>query len=52
MKLKTKQVLLFVLLFLTLAIANAQLKIPGTGNPDIRHALENVISDFPKDKPS
>ena len=49
MKLKTKQVLLSFTLFLFVVIANAQLKIPGAGNPDIRQALEKVITDFPKE---
>lgn len=29
--------------------ATAQLKLPGTGNPDVRQALEKVIGDYQKD---
>ena len=29
--------------------ATAQLKLPGTGNPDLRQALEKVIGDYQKD---
>lgn len=49
MKTKTTQL---VLLFAFSAFTNssiAQLKLPGRGNPDVRHALEKVITDFPKE---
>jgi hypothetical protein len=49
MKLKTKQVLLLIGVCLSSSYSNAQLKIPGTGNPDVRQALEKVITDFPKE---
>ncbi|HVF96516.1 MAG TPA: hypothetical protein VM871_04310 [Flavisolibacter sp.] len=48
MKMKITHTLpaLFALLFFT--SATAQLKFPGTGNGDIRNALEMVINDYPK----
>src|ERR687897_2396589 len=49
MKLKTNKVLLVFAAFFSFAIAEAQLKIPGMGNPDVRNALEKVITDFPKE---
>ena len=49
MKLKTKQVLLLCATFPLFIIAEAQLKLPVTGNPDVRNALEQVITDFPKE---
>ncbi|HVF81478.1 MAG TPA: hypothetical protein VM884_06075 [Flavisolibacter sp.] len=42
--------LLFVLISSTfINYSTAQFKVPGTGNPDVRHALEKVIDDFPKE---
>ena len=48
MKLTTTRLLLFIA-SLMFTVAEAQLKLPGTGNPDVRNALEKVISDFPKE---
>lgn len=49
MKLATKPLLLLLLSFPVFSYSNAQLKIPGTGNPDIRNALEKVIGDYPRE---
>lgn len=40
-----------LLLFATACFfqSNAQLRLPGTGNPDVKNALEKVIAEFPKD---
>lgn len=46
---KTKQLSFVLSSVLFLHASQAQLKIPGTGNPDVRNALEKVIGDFPKD---
>lgn len=41
---------LLFFVFLTLSfVAQAQLKLPGLANGDVRQALEKVITDFPKD---
>jgi len=48
MKLKTTQSILAVLSFLFFHAANAQFKIPGMGNADVRQALEKVIGDYQK----
>ncbi len=48
MKMKTKALLLACSIALT-QFSFAQLKLPSVGNPDVRHALEKVISDFPKE---
>jgi hypothetical protein len=48
MKLKTKQLLLSCATICLLQSSQAQLKLPGTGNPDVRNALQTVIEDFPK----
>lgn len=39
---------LFLLLFFVFP-AEAQLRLPGLSNPDIRQALEKVIADYPDD---
>ena len=49
MKLKTKGLPLLLAAFLLSAHTEAQLKIPGTSNPDVRSALEKVITDYPKE---
>lgn len=49
MKLKlthTLPVLVFLFVFHSVS---AQLKLPGTANPDVRQALEKVIADYSKD---
>lgn len=48
MKFKTKLLLLLLSSFIVLNTATAQLKVPGTGNSDVRNALEKVINDYPK----
>ena len=48
MKLATKPLLLLSSIVILLS-AKAQLKLPGTGNPDIRNALEKVIGDYQKE---
>lgn len=48
MKLKTKQLFSFVSSVLLFHAATAQLKLPGTANPDLRNALEKVINDYPR----
>ena len=48
MKVSTKPILLALFGSFILQQTNAQLKIPGTGNPDVRNALEKVIGDYPK----
>lgn len=47
MKLKTSLLLLFALLIIFIPV-HAQLKAAGAANPDLRNALEKVITDFPK----
>ena len=47
MKFKTKPLLLLSAISFLLT-ANAQLKLPATGSPDVRNALEKVINDYPK----
>ena len=47
MKLKTKLLVLAFAGFFLPRLSQAQLKIPGLGNPDVRNALEQVIGDFP-----
>lgn len=47
MKLMRPTLLLFATSFFFQS--NAQFKLPGTGNPDVKNALEKVIADFPKD---
>lgn len=49
MKAKSKSLFSFVSALLLFQAATAQLKFPGAGNPDIRNALEKVISDYGKD---
>ena len=49
MKLKTKQLLLVITSFAFINFSSAQFRLPGTGNPDVRDALEKVITDFPKE---
>jgi hypothetical protein len=49
MKVTTKQRLLVLTSVLFFQISNAQLKLPVTGNADVRNALEKVIADFPKE---
>src|SRR3712207_5367927 len=48
MKCKTKQPLLSFVLIGVFEFADAQLKLPTTGNAEVRNALEKVITDFPK----
>ena len=48
MKLTARPLVLSFLLFLALNSVNAQFKLPGAGNPDVRQALEKVIGDFSK----
>jgi hypothetical protein len=40
--------LCFVFLFFFSFVSNAQLRLPGTSNSDVRQALEKVIVDFPR----
>lgn len=49
MKAKPKGLLFSVCAVLLVHAAAAQLKFPGAGNPDVRNALEKVISDYGKD---
>lgn len=49
MKMKTTAFLLLLSASLFAVSLKAQLKLPGTGNPDVRNALEKVIGDFPKE---
>ena len=49
MKMTTKPLLLFFSAFFVFSHSNAQLKVPGTGNPDVRNALEKVIGDYQKE---
>jgi hypothetical protein len=49
MKMAIKPLCLLFLSILFFKLSNAQLKLPGTGNPDIRNALEKVIGDFPRE---
>jgi len=49
MKLKITQLLHVLLLPAFINFSHAQFKLPGAGNPDVRNALEKVITDFPKE---
>lgn len=49
MKMTTRPILLSFLLSTAFYSVNAQLKLPATGNTDVRHALEKVIGDFPRE---
>ena len=49
MKMAIKPLCLLFLSILLVKLSIAQLKLPGTGNPDIRNALEKVIGDYPKE---
>ena len=49
MKMTAKQLLLVCISFFLLKLSHAQFKLPGTGNADVRNALERVIADFPKE---
>lgn len=49
MKKRTALSLLFFALFISSFTVQAQLKLPGLSNGDVRQALEKVITDFPKD---
>jgi hypothetical protein len=48
MKLKTKPLLLVLSATFLFSTSKAQLKLPGTANPDVRQALEKVIGDYQK----
>lgn len=48
MKTKTSQLFLTLAAFFLFSKAGAQLKLSVLGNPDVRQALEKVITDFPK----
>ena len=48
MKMAIKPLCLLFLSILLGRLSIAQLKLPGTGNPEIRNALEKVIGDYPK----
>jgi hypothetical protein len=48
MKMKTTQLLLLIASCAYLNFSHAQLRLPGTGNPEMRSALEKVINDFPR----
>lgn len=49
MKLTTRPLLLLFAYLILSSPARAQLRLPLTGNSDVRNALEKVISDFPKE---
>lgn len=49
MKMKTSKLLLLLASCACINFSHAQLRIPGTGNPEVRLALEKVINDFPRD---
>lgn len=49
MKPETKGLFFVLTAVLFFHAAGAQLKLPGTGNADLRQALEKVIGDYPKD---
>lgn len=48
MKNKTAFVLSFFVYLLVTLVTQAQLKLPGRPNSDVRQALEKVLTDFPK----
>ena len=48
MKMMIKPTLVALFCFCLVRSSVAQLKIPGVGNSDVRHALEKVIGDFSK----
>lgn len=46
---KANKAMLGLLLGFSLGSAHAQLRTPGTANPDVKNALETVITDLPKE---